>query len=370
MSEEEQMDFLYKNIKMQEDILGAGVSLSQFIKDHELSTIKEISNLVSNPTITETQKVFNKYDEMLKPLHIGALSGIGEALEIRTNGMKNYDFAEYKSLIGNINVADVDAYSISKAIRTVYGIVDPLKASINFSKMDEISASVSGLSSILQDIGSSSLISKITKSQTTITNLSQESLQNINMELLGEVADRVLRESEEWDLETVSEAIASEYDKEKSTDIFAKKEKHNSQIIEKHTIDAKEVREWLNTIINIIMLIVTLTSNSPATTVNNYNCTQQVNNYYIVGMGYNAQELNAISYRIVNRDSVVRLKHDCHSLVIGKLEEGQIVRIIDKCKKWRQIVWEDEDGEAYLGWIQNYKLTEFKMPRRNKNIRD
>ena len=64
-----------------------------------------------------------------------------------------------------------------------------------------------------------------------------------------------------------------------------------------------------------------------------------------------------------NRESIVRLKHDCHSIVIEKLEEGKVVRIIDKYKKWRQIIWENEDGEECMGWIQNYRLTEFKVPR-------
>ena len=76
-----------------------------------------------------------------------------------------------------------------------------------------------------------------------------------------------------------------------------------------------------------------------------------------------AKELNTTKYRIVNRESIVRLKHDCHSIVIEKLEEGQIVRIINKYKKWKQIIWENEYGEEYMGWIQNYKLTEFKVPR-------
>ena len=49
--------------------------------------------------------------------------------------------------------------------------------------------------------------------------------------------------------------------------------------------------------------------------------------------------------------------------VIEKLEEGKVVRIIDKYKKWRQIIWENEDGEECMGWIQNYRLTEFKVPR-------
>ena len=104
-------------------------------------------------------------------------------------------------------------------------------------------------------------------------------------------------------------------------------------------------------------------TNSSATTINNYNYTQQVNNYYVVGMGYDVKKLNTTKYRIINIESIVRLKHDCHSIVIEKLEEGQVVRIIDKYKKWRQIIWENEDGEECMGWIQNYKLTEFKIPR-------
>ena len=35
----------------------------------------------------------------------------------------------------------------------------------------------------------------------------------------------------------------------------------------------------------------------------------------------------------------------------------------NKYKKWRQIIWENEDGEECMGWIQNYRLTEFKVPR-------
>lgn len=188
--------------------------------------------------------------------------------------------------------------------------------------------------------------------------ISEVTKEDIN--LLGRVTDQVFSESEEWDIDTVSETIASEY--ERATNLSINKEKQNLPIEEKRTIDVKEIREWLNFIITIISVVLGVT-NSSATTINNYNYTQQVNNYYIVGMGYDAKELNTTKYRIVNRESIVRLKHDCHSIVIEKLEEGKVVRIIDKYKKWRQIIWENEDGEECMGWIQNYKLTEFKVPR-------
>ena len=191
--------------------------------------------------------------------------------------------------------------------------------------------------------------------------------QKPHINLLGRVTDQVFSESEEWDIDTVSETIASEY--ERATNLSINKEKQNLPIEEKRTIDVKEIREWLNFIITIISVVLGVT-NSSATTINNYNYTQQVNNYYIVGMGYDAKELNTTKYRIVNRESIVRLKHDCHSIVIEKLEEGKVVRIIDKYKKWRQIIWEKEDGEECMGWIQNYRLTEFKGPRNKLCIFD
>ena len=169
--------------------------------------------------------------------------------------------------------------------------------------------------------------------------------QKPHINLLGRVTDQVFSESEEWDIDTVSETIASEY--ERATNLSINKEKQNLPIEEKRTIDVKEIREWLNFIITIISVVLGVT-NSSATTINNYNYTQQVNNYYIVGMGYDAKELNTTKYRIVNSE---------------KLEEGKVVRIIDKYKKWRQIIWENEDGEECMGWIQNYRLTEFKVPR-------
>ena len=142
--------------------------------------------------------------------------------------------------------------------------------------------------------------------------------QKPHINLLGRVTDQVFSESEEWDIDTVSETIASEY--ERATNLSINKEKQNLPIEEKRTIDVKEIREWLNFIITIISVVLGVTNSS-------------------------------------------RLKHDCHSIVIEKLEEGKVVRIIDKYKKWRQIIWENEDGEECMGWIQNYRLTEFKVPR-------
>ena len=298
---------------------------------------------------------------MVKPLHMESISMMGNLIADQTAWMKQYNFSGIKSLTENMsNVLRVNDYNISGAIRALNEMIEPLKTSANFSKINEVSASISGLSTILQQVGSASLISQILKKNSAFSTLTEKSLEDINTNLLGRVTDQVFSESEEWDIDIVSETIATEY--EKATDIFSNKENQNLPITEKRRIDAKEIREWLNFIMAIILFVMEIT-NSSATTINIYNYTQQVNNYYVVGMGYDAKELNTTKYRIVNRESIVRLKHNCHSIVIEKLEEGKVVRIIDKYKKWRQIIWENEEGEECMGWIQNYKLTEFKIPR-------
>ena len=84
--------------------------------------------------------------------------------------------------------------------------------------------------------------------------------QKPHINLLGRVTDQVFSESEEWDIDTVSETIASEY--ERATNLSINKEKQNLPIEEKRTIDVKEIREWLNFIITIISCLL-YTSPSP-----------------------------------------------------------------------------------------------------------
>ena len=330
------------------NIPGINAALSQFAGIYDSKMMKEVSDIARNSILTETQKMF-------KPLHMESLSMMGNLMTNQTAWMKKYDFTENMS-----NALGVNNYNIGGAVRALNEMVEPLKISANLLKINEISASILGLSTIMQEAGSASFISQSLKNNSAFSALSEKALEDININLLGRVTDQVFSESEEWNIDTVSETIAMEY--EKATDISSNKENQNLPITEKRKIDAKEIREWLSFIMTIISFVMGIT-NSSATTINNYNYTQQVNNYYVVGMGYDVKKLNTTKYRIINIESIVRLKHDCHSIVIEKLEEGQVVRIIDKYKKWRQIIWENEDGEECMGWIQNYRLTEFKVPR-------
>lgn len=307
------------------NIPGISSALSQFSEIYDSKMMKEISDIAKNPILTETQKMLDRYNEMLKPLQMESVRMLGTIMENQTAWMKAYDFSGIKSLTENMNnVLGVNDYNIGGAIKALNEMMEPLKMSANFSKINEITASFSSLSTILQEAGSASLVSQILKNNSAFSALSEKTLEDININLLGRVTDQVFSESEEWDIDTVSETIASEY--EKATDLSLNKEKQNLPIEEKRTIDVKEIREWLNFIIAIISFVLGVT-NSSATTMNNYNYTQQVNNYYIVGMGYDAKELNTTKYRIVNRESIVRLKHDCHSIVIEKLEKGKLLEL-------------------------------------------
>ena len=57
------------------------------------------------------------------------------------------------------------------------------------------------------------------------------------------------------------------------------------------------------------------------------------------------------------------------SKIVEQLREGQIIKIIGKYKKWRQVVWKNEEDELCMGWIQNYNLTKFKLTRSARNIK-
>ena len=46
--------------------------------------------------------------------------------------------------------------------------------------------------------------------------------------------------------------------------------------------------------------------------------------------------------------------------MVDTLELGKFVQIVDKYQKWVQICWQNEDGTYSYGWIQNYKLAEFR----------
>ena len=332
-----------KNLIYSDNISHITNMLSQIETAHNMSLAHKLMEIENNPAISAIQETLGRYEDILKPLHMQEVSAVERAMrDIRPS-------AEYMN-----------------------EIMHQVKVSTSISPM---------ISEMLRSVRISS-VSEIYERYSSIMDPILESLKGIDMELLGSVADRVLTMSEDLDLDVAVEEITTEYsrvsaqeqEKEKKpeeAETNSERQTENTAEVmrpERRNIDIKEVRAWLDTIIGILTFIITLSASQPSVS-NTFNQTLQVNNYYVINMGYDVSELNMDNFRIVNCDVVVRLKHNCHSKIVEQLREGQIIKIIGKYKKWRQVVWKNEEDELCMGWIQNYNLTKFKLTRSARNIK-
>ena len=332
-----------KNLIYSDNISHITNMLSQIETAHNMSLAHKLMEIENNPAISAIQETLGRYEDILKPLHMQEVSAVERAMrDIRPS-------AEYMN-----------------------EIMHQVKVSTSISPM---------ISEMLRSVRISS-VSEIYERYSSIMDPIQESLKGIDMELLGSVSDRVLTMSEDLDLDVAVEEITTEYsrvsaqeqEKEKKpeeAETNSERQTENTAEVmrpERRNIDIKEVRAWLDTIIGILTFIITLSASQPSVS-NTFNQTLQVNNYYVINMGYDVSELNMDNFRIVNCDVVVRLKHNCHSKIVEQLREGQIIKIIGKYKKWRQVVWKNEEDELCMGWIQNYNLTKFKLTRSARNIK-
>ena len=111
-------------------------------------------------------------------------------------------------------------------------------------------------------------------------------------------------------------------------------------------------------IIELIILSISNALSGKAPEIDVHNDITVINNYYVNESKLDAATLNAFNWRLVCRDSIVRVRPDRKSAVVAELKPGQLVQIYGKNKKWREIGW--NDGKTMLsGWIQNYRLREF-----------
>ena len=151
--------------------------------------------------------------------------------------------------------------------------------------------------------------------------------------------------------EQITEAYIADEEDEQNEYIEAKDKKEY----------VKDIRDWVSFCIAIISFFISIYSLVSTKPSNTYNTTIEVNNYYVNDLEISAEMLNAMSYRIVVKNDVMpRIKPDCSSRVMGHLNIGQVVTVSRKYKKWVKIEWEDECGNYYSGWVQNYKLAKFK----------
>ena len=160
-------------------------------------------------------------------------------------------------------------------------------------------------------------------------------------------------------LESIVAEVKEEYNKGEA--IIDKDSSKIKVVKEKKKLTTDDVWKIIERIGIIISIIAGLKGLFVDTSTKIYNSVYETNNYYINVLNIDADYWNMFQYRIVNRNDVMpRIKPDCTSRVMGHLSEGCVVQVLDKRGKWVQICWKDEEGSECCGWIQNYKLDEFK----------
>lgn len=160
-------------------------------------------------------------------------------------------------------------------------------------------------------------------------------------------------------LESIVKEVQEECNKEDVSDDGELVSKGNEKKKKKVTSD--DVWQIIGKIALIISIIAGLKEIFGGGTSKINNTVYETNYYYINELNIDANYWNMFQYRIVNRGNVMpRIKPDCTSRVVDHLSEGRVVQVLNKHEKWVQIYWKDENNNDCYGWIQNYKLNEFK----------
>lgn len=187
------------------------------------------------------------------------------------------------------------------------------------------------------------------------------SLPNYNFDALSRITQEAfnrLDHSVEFNMDSFADEIVEQYEQEEVPENKTLEE--NVNVVSKEQ-RIKDVRDWLSFLFSFIGLLLTIYSSVSTKPAVTYNNVTEINNYYTIDKDFDADCLNALSYRIISDNNVMpRIKPDCSSQVTGHLNIGQIVIVLEKHKKWVLVSWENEAGEEITGWIQNYKMTEFK----------
>lgn len=203
-------------------------------------------------------------------------------------------------------------------------------------------------------------------------------LSRMNTEYVTSIATLNINESFRCikDLQTVlptATVILENLEIENDEEIVEENTEKDGTLIseEPKKINAKNFKtyvDYISLIVSILQLLFGIVfSSTPEVNINITNdystkyYVNEVNKFYITEENFSAESYNTNGYRFVAEKEVMpRIKPDCTSTVVDKLILGKIVQIVDKHKKWVQICWKNDDDTFSYGWVQNYKLSEFK----------
>lgn len=277
--------------------------------------------------------------------------------EIMRNSILRFDIsAEVKESITRMN----------DQVKNIVKVYDSTLLMQNQRKFIEMSTQVTkqlrDSMEIMRDIGNLSELSKNLAQFAKVIDVSYRDmykiLQQYDYAKLTKIMQDTLKAydyNNPFDVNIITEQITEAY-------IADEEDEQNEYIEAKDKKEyVKDIRDWVSFYIAIISFFISIYSLVSTKPSNTYNTTIEVNNYYVNDLEISAEMLNAMSYRIVVKNDVMpRIKPDCSSRVMGHLNIGQVVTVSRKYKKWVKIEWEDECGNYYSGWVQNYKLAKFK----------
>lgn len=284
--------------------------------------------------------------------------------------------APFKTAVANMLLQNQLADSLrnlgGSAFTIQPGIADAMKGfnssvGMGIDRQSVLSSMTSGMSTFAATMEANRPFTELYKTFPQYVNPLKGVLDDVDFGVLSQVADDTVDTANDSDTEEADseffENVADAYNKEVVADSKAEKKRHK--------ITAEEVKLWLKRILFFIGVfsdictiggfVNQLMESGTAKPKVVYQIQTNNTNYFIQNFyGYDPKELNDGGYRITNQDITVRIKHNCKSPVVDQLEAGTPIHIVDKYKKWRQIEWTGDDDETYMGWIQNWKLEEFK----------
>lgn len=277
--------------------------------------------------------------------------------EIMRNSILSFDIsAEVKESITRMN----------DQVKNIVKVYDSTLLMQNQCKFIEMSTQVTkqlrDSMEIMRDIDNLSELSKNLAQFAKVIDVSYKDmckiLQQYDYAKLTKIMQDILKAydyNNPFDVNIITEQITEAY-------IAGEEDEQNEYIETKDKKEyVKDIRDWVSFCIAIISFFISIYSLVSTKPSNTYNTTIEVNNYYVNDLEISAGMLNAMSYRIIVKNDVMpRIKPDCSSCVMGHLNIGQVVTVFRKYKKWIKIEWEDECGNYYSGWVQNYKLAKFK----------
>lgn len=170
-------------------------------------------------------------------------------------------------------------------------------------------------------------------------------------------------------IETIAKEVQEEYTNTETTQEFPSEGIKQSVSDENIRLAKKSITISIASIVITTIFTLLMGVTQIALAILNYRATlptsdetiTETQEFITTRLGIDPAYLNEQNYRMICWDNVMpRIYHDCSSRVTGHLEKGKIVVIVNRYRKWIEIIWQDDTGELHSGWIQNYKVTEFK----------